>query len=148
MAHFGSEEQDRRIALALGEDIQNVEFFDGIDRFLEYLKKSMRFPVQVTGIEDFQWEEFFVLGPGRRKDYTVLRQTQPSYQDTYMLLGIEKANGSEWMMHPLEDLTAYVRRDSDGREFYLGLSELEAVDAESKEGKLLNDYSVWFVNSR
>jgi hypothetical protein len=148
MTTFKSDEQDQRIAAVLGENVEGIDFFDGVERFLVHFQKSLRLPCQVTGIEDFQWEEFYVLGPGRKKDYTVLRQTQPSYRDTYMLLKVEKSNASEWMLHPLEDLTAHVRRDSDRREFYLGLSELKAVDEESDEYRLLDDYAVWFVNCR
>ena len=51
-------------------------------------------------------------------------------------------------MHPDEDIGGRVRRRSDNREFWLGLSELEATDKKSKNYQLLDDYSVWFVNSR
>jgi hypothetical protein len=148
MSVFGSDEQDERIAAVLGDDAAELDLFEGIERFLAHLKKTLRLPCQVTGIEDFQWEEFYVLGPGSRKDYVMLRQTQPSFRDTYMLLGIEKGLASEWMMYPLEDLTALVRRDSDGREFYLGLSELKAVDKTADEYRLLDDYGVWFAGCR
>ena len=47
-----------------------------------------------------------------------------------------------------EDVAAHVRRKSDGREFQLGLAEIEAVDKESKNYQLRNDFAVWFVNSR
>jgi hypothetical protein len=47
-----------------------------------------------------------------------------------------------------EDIAAQVRRKSDGKEFYLGLSELEAVDSRSPNYQLLDDYVVWFVNYR
>ena len=47
-----------------------------------------------------------------------------------------------------EDLAGHVRRKSDGKEFYLGLAEIVAVDKKSKNYQLLDDYAVWFVNNR
>ena len=64
------------------------------------------------------------------------------------MLAIEEDVYSEWMMFYSEDLAGHVRRKSDGKEFYLGLAEIEAVDKTSKTYELLNDYAVWFVNNR
>jgi hypothetical protein len=47
-----------------------------------------------------------------------------------------------------EDITAHVRRKSDGNTFCLGLSELQAVERRSHHDQLLDDYAVWFVNNR
>ena len=47
-----------------------------------------------------------------------------------------------------EDLAARVRRQSDDKEFYLGLAEIEAVEQGTVNYQLLDDYSVWFVNNR
>jgi hypothetical protein len=55
---------------------------------------------------------------------------------------------SEWMMFGGEDIAAHVRRKSDGKEFGLGLAELEAVNKKSRNYQLLDDYAVWFVNNR
>jgi hypothetical protein len=55
---------------------------------------------------------------------------------------------SEWMLWPVEDIAAHVRRQSDGKEFVLGLAELKAVDESSPNHDLLDDYSVFFVNYR
>jgi hypothetical protein len=49
---------------------------------------------------------------------------------------------------PRSLLSYYVRRKSDGKEFYLGLAELKAVDKSSKNHQLLDDFSVWLVNNR
>jgi hypothetical protein len=45
-------------------------------------------------------------------------------------------------------VAGHVRRKSDGKEFHLGLAEIEAVDKKSKNYQLLNDYAVWFANNR
>ena len=64
------------------------------------------------------------------------------------LLGIDRKGKSEWMLFWGDDIGANVRRISDGKEFLLGLSELEATDKKSKNYQLLDDYSFWFVNNR
>jgi hypothetical protein len=139
--------QDARIAAIVGDDEEST-FDQGVDKFYHHLKSSLQLPCDVTGTEDFRWEEFYVIGPGDPKEHDRLRQTQPSYLDTFELLAIEKDICSEWMMFHDEDLAAYVRRKSDGKEFHLGLAEIKAVAKKSKNYQLLDDFAVWFVNSR
>jgi hypothetical protein len=141
------DEQDARIDALLG-DAEELSFEDARDRFYDHLCKNLELPCVVTGVEDFNWEERYVFGAGSRKEYDRLRQTQPSYRDKFELLAIEKDVFSEWMLFGGEDLAAHVRRQSDGREFYLGLAELKAVDKKSKNYQLLDDYGVWFANNR
>jgi hypothetical protein len=102
----------------------------------------------VTGVEDFRWEEYYVIGPGDPKEYERLRQNQPSYQDVFELLAIENDVWSEWMMFHGEDIAGHVRRKSDGKEFYLGLAEIKAVVKKSKNYQLIVDFAVWLVNNR
>lgn len=121
---------------------------DYLEKFLDHLESSLRLPCDVTGIEDFRWEERYVIGPGDPEEYETLRKDRPSYQDTFELLEIEEDVYSEWMMYRGEDLAGFVRRKSDGKEFYLGLAEIKAVDKKSRNYQLLDDYAVWFVNNR
>ena len=139
--------QDERINEILGDD-EDSTFDKAVEVFFKHLKNSLELPCEVTGIEDFRWEEFYILGPGSSKEYKRLRKTQPSYQDHFDLLDIEEDEISEWMLFGGEDIAAHVRRKSDDKEFILGLSELEAVESASKNYQLLDDYSVWFVNNR
>jgi len=139
--------QDKRIATILGK-IEDLNFDETIDIFCEYLKTNLSLPCKVTGIEDFRWEEIYVFGYGDEEEYDLLKKTQPSYTDRYELLGIDRKGKSEWMLCWGDDIGAIVRRISDGKEFLLGLSELEAIDKKSKNYELLDDYSVWFVNNR
>jgi hypothetical protein len=104
-------------------------------------------PCDVTGIEDFQWEEFFVLGPGNRADYKKLQQNRPSYRDIFELTSITLDSESEWCMVP-DELKAHVHRKTDGKRFVLGLSELKATDKDSQNYQMLHDYTVWLVNYR
>lgn len=141
------DKQDARIEAMLGDS--DAEDFDGcVHRFYDHLRASLRLPCDVTGIEDFGWEEYYVFGPGSPKKYERLRETQPSHQDIFEVLAIEKDIDSEWMMFHDEDIAARVRRKSDGKEFFLGLSEIEAVDKKSRNHQLMDDYAVWFVNNR
>lgn len=139
--------QESRIAAIVGGDDEST-FDEGIEKFYDFLKSSLQLPCDVTGIEDFRWEEYYVIGPGDPREYERLRRTQPSYQDTFQLLAIERDVFSEWMMFHDEDIAGRVRRKSDGKEFYLGLAEIKAVNKKSKNYELLHDFAVWFVNNR
>jgi hypothetical protein len=141
------EEQAARIDAILG-NARDLTFENARERFYDYLRGALRLPCEVTGIEDFNWEEPYVFGARSRKEHEQLRKTQPSYRNKYDLLAIEKDVWSEWMLFRGEDLAAHVRRQSDGREFDLGLAELKAVDKKSGNCPLLDDYSVWFVDNR
>jgi len=139
--------QDLRIEAIIGDD-DEISFDDCVGIFYNHLKASLQLPCDVTGIEDFRWEERYVIGPGNPKEYERLCKNQPSYKDIFELLSIERDIFSEWMLYGSEDLAGRVRRKSDSKEFYLGLAEIKAIDKKSVNYQLLDDYSVWFVNNR
>ena len=122
-----SDAQQARIDAIFGND-EELSFEHAIERFYQYLIQSLQLPCNVSGIEDFRWEAYYVLGPGDEAEYEKLCKTQPSYHDTFELLSIEKEMFSEWMLFDTEDLAARVRRKSDDKQFYLGLAEVEAVE--------------------
>jgi hypothetical protein len=139
------DEQDKRIEAVLdGADT----FESASEKFYNHLKVSLSLPCEVTGIEDFDWEEPYVFGMRPLKEYKRLKKTQPSYRDVFELVAIENDMQSEWMMFSCEDIAALVRRKSDKKEFCLGLAEIEAVDKNSPNGELLEDYVVWFLGAR
>lgn len=138
--------QDERIEAIIGDD--EADFDACVAKFYDHLKASLQLPCDVTGIQDFRWEGYYVIGPGDHKEYARLRKDQPSFKDVFELLAVVADVHSDWMMFRGKDLGAHVRRKSDGKEFGLGLVELEAVDKKSKNFQLLNDYSEWFVNNR
>ncbi len=144
------DEQDLRIEEIIGDDDDDdeIDFADCVDKLYNHLKVSLQLPCNITGIEDFRWEEGYVIGSGNRKKYEKLCKNQPSYTDIFELLSIERESISEWMMYGYEDITGLVRRTSDGKEFYLGLAEIKAIDKKSINYQLLDDYAVWFVNNR
>lgn len=114
-----------------------------LQMYLSYLKKELELPCIVTGIEDlgcFSWEEYYNVGPGNKKEYEKLRQTQPSFRDRYMLTALDdEIEGDNGIM-------AHVDRISDKKKFVLILEDLEAVEKKSRNAQLLNDYTVWHVN--
>jgi hypothetical protein len=141
------DEQDIRISEVIGDD-ETASFKDCVEKFYNHLNQTLELPCDVTGIEDFRWEEYYVLGPGDPQKYATLRKKQPSFQDTFELLEIKSGVYSEWMLFGGEDLAAQVRRKSDGKKFCLGLAEIKAVSETSKNYQLIDDYAVWFVNNR
>jgi hypothetical protein len=127
---------EKRISAILGED--NASTLENACRYRVYLKKHLTFPVRVTGIEDFPWEEPYVVGGYDEDEYEELKKTNPSYTDIFDLLDILDAESN--------DLFAVIRRGSDGKIFQIELSWLRCVDRKSPEYVMLNDYSVWHVN--
>ncbi len=140
-------EQDARIEEIVG-DLESAPFKAGVAKFYTHLSHSLELPCDVTGIEDFQWEERYIFGSSQPSEYASLRKIQPSFRDTFELMSIEQDVVSAWMLFGGEDLGAHVRRKSDGKEFCLGLAELEVVNKTSKNYQILNDYVVFFVNNR
>lgn len=139
--------QWKRIAAVVGDE-EDGSFEEQVGRYFEQLHRTLKLPCEVTGVEDFQWEERYVFGGGSRAEYERLKKDRPSYEDKYDLLSIEMDVVSEWMLFAGEDIGAHVKRKSDGKEFWLGLTELKAVGKKSANAQLLHDFAVFFVNSR
>jgi hypothetical protein len=139
-------DRDRRIQAILGDKDITVE--EGVEALFEHLKANLTLPCEVTGVEDFRWEEPYVLGGWDEEEYERLKKTQPSYRDGFELLSIEMGVCSEWMLFGPEDIAAHVRRISDGKKFILGLAELKATPKKSRNSQLIDDYGYWFVNNR
>jgi len=95
----------------------------------------------MTGSDDFRWEEFYVLGPGDKREYEKLKKTRPSYTDEYEILTLDN--------YDLDcGIFVNVRRISDNKRFILPLADLKALDETSENFTLFDDYSMWFVNYR
>ena len=135
-----------RVEAILG-DRDDLAPEDALDILFAHLRANLVLPCEVTGTEDFRWEEPYVFGGWSGKEYKRLKKTRPSYTDRYQLVSIDLELRSEWMLFH-EDIAARVRRVSDGKPFVLGLAELESTDKQSPNYQLLRDYSIWFVNSR
>ena len=134
--------QDQRIATIFGtQEVPEVDT-DTLERSLDHLKQHLALPCQLTSIEDFDWEEYYVIGPGSKAEHERLRKTRPSFMDTYDLLSFEEE------VDPDDGIMVHVRRVSDTKKFLLPLANLEVTQKKSPNYQLLDDYAVWIVNWR
>ena len=136
---FNDSQFESKIRKILGTKKINANFENSI-KYLNYLKQNMQFPCHVTGIEEFEWEEEYIMGFGTKKEYARLKKTQPSYTDSFTINRVE-----DLILHE-DGIFAQVQRVSDRKNFLLLLAELESVDAMSPNNQLLDDYSVWYIN--
>lgn len=136
------DKQEKRIMAILGTKKLAVTRV-ALKKYLKYLKQHVEFPCQLTGIEDFDWEEFYVFGPGDKGEYEELKETQPSYKDKFNLIDFVD-NFDDWE----DGIFVVVQRESDRKKFVLPLADLKAANRKSKNHQLLDDYAVWFVNHR
>jgi len=110
--------------------------------FLDHLRRNVELPCILTGSEDFEWEEYYVIGPGSKKEHERLRKTQASNLDTFELIGFDDEVNED------QGILVHVRRVSDKKRFWLPLDYLKTKVKRSKNYRLLNDYAVWFANYR
>src|SRR5262249_57515044 len=81
--------QDTRIVDIFGTQTIPKVTAETLALYLDYLKQHLEVPCQLTGIESlgcFAWEEAYIFGRRRPKEYAQRRQHQPSYTDTYTFL--------------------------------------------------------------
>ena len=135
------DDQDKRISAIFDGKIPDAAE-ESLETYRAYLQEHLDSPCQLTGIEDFDWEEYYVIGPGDQKEYENLKRTRPSYRDTFNMVSFED------LIDERAGILVEVRRVSDRRKFTLPLAELEATEKKTQNYQLLDDYSVWFVNYR
>jgi hypothetical protein len=137
--------QSTRIMQILGaQEMPRVNAIT-LSTYLNYLKAHLQLPCLVRGIESigyFGWEERFQFGYGSKVEYEKLRREYGSLKDEFDLKAVEGEIEPGW------DMLVKVRRTGDGKRFTIPLSELKAVDENSDNAVLLNDYTVWIVNWR
>jgi hypothetical protein len=88
------DQQEQRILAVIGSE--DVDWDEALQCWYRHLCLHATLPCDVTGIEDFQWEEFYVVGPGDKTEYRNLRRSQPSYRDIFELTAIDVTSDSEW----------------------------------------------------
>ena len=136
------EKQEKRITAILGTKKLDVTR-KTLSTYLKYLKNHVEIPCQLTGIEDFEWEEAYVFGFGSKREYQELKKTQPSYTDKFNLIDFIDDIDDEY-----DGIFVNVQCLSDEKQFVLPLADLRSTDRKSKNCQLLDDFSVWFVNNR
>lgn len=114
---------------------------ENLGKYFGYLNDHLDFSKLVTGMQDFRWEGYYVFGPGDQKEYEKLKKKNPSYTDKYQILSLEEYDYDE-------SILVNVKRISDKKKFALPLAELKAVDKDSNNFQLLEDFSMWFWNYR
>jgi len=119
-----SKSQDARIEQILVEDNLGVSD-ESLKMYRSYLQENIVIPCELTGIEDFRWEEFYVLGPGDKKEYEELKKTRPSYQDVYKFISFDD------QIEDMEGLMVKVKRISDRKQFVLPLADMKTTDKKS-----------------
>jgi hypothetical protein len=134
--------QLKKIAEVFGKDEPPEVNEKNLKIFLKHLRKNVEYPCMLTGSEDFEWEEFYIIGPGSKKEHDQLRETQASYLDIFELIDFDYDPSGD------EGIHAKVRRLSDKKIFILPLDYLKVKPRKSKNFSLINDYGVWFVNYR
>ena len=136
------DDQDERIASIFYTDEVSEVTDDALKTYLQYIIDNLDDACEITGIEDFEWEEYYIVGPGSKKEHEKLRKTRPSFMDRYKIVAFDN--------EPDEDygILVNLRRISDGKKFTLPLADLKATDKKTPSYQMLDDYSVWFVNWR
>ncbi len=123
----------------LGED--NIEVsYKSLELYLKYLQENIIKPCELTGIEDFRWEEYYLMGPGDKLEYEELKKTRPSYRDVFTYMSFDD------QIEELEGLMVRVKRVSDRKQFVLPLADLKVTNKESPNYQLINAYAIWQVN--
>src|SRR5436190_39975 len=107
------DEQEQRIAAILAKGNLDVNP-STLKIYHKYLKQQVEIPCELTGMEDFDWEEFYVIGPGSQKEYEKLKQTRPSYTDKFNLIRFIEKIGNEG-----EGILVEVERVKDKKRFTL-----------------------------
>ena len=130
--------REERIEEILGQDCEKN--MPTALRYKKYLATSIKLPCLLTGVEDFLWEERYILGEGSKKEYQKLKKDNPSYTDKYKLIELLEPEDEEC------EIIAKVKRIADEKIFKIGLSWLEAATKSDSNYQLLNDYSVWHIN--
>jgi len=136
------DDQEKRIASIFNMDEVPEVRDETLRIFLNHIKDNLDTSCEITGIEDFEWEEYYIIGPGSKKEHEKLRKTRPSFMDTYKIIGFDD--------EPDEDygILINLRRISDKKKFILPLADLEVSDKKNHSYQILDDFSVWFVNWR
>jgi hypothetical protein len=90
----------------------------------------------LAGSEDFEREEFYIIGPGSKREQERLRKTNASYLDPFDLIDFVLNRYGDEAIH------AEVRRLSDKKIHILSLDYLKVKPGNSRNFSLIDDYGV------
>lgn len=135
---FDVEEFEERVKKILGNNRIKVNP-KTLNKYFKYLKENLELPCYLSGSEEFFWEEEYLYGPGKTKEYEELKKTNPSYTDVFILENFQPK------FDEMDGIMVDVKRASDNRKFTLPLAELEVSDENSPNYSFIEDYLVWFL---
>jgi len=138
-AKYSCEEEEKRISKILDSQETFVTEIN-LHKYYTYLKDKLQRSCVLTGMEDFDWEEPYIIGDWSQSEYENKKKTNPSYTDHFELVEfIDKIDG--W-----KGILVKVKRLSDGKVFDLPLWDLKILDKDSPDYLLVSDYSSWMTN--
>ena len=108
--------------------------------FFGYLKKELVKPLILTGREDFDWEEKYILGGWDQREYELLKKTKPSFSDHFEFIQIEEK------IDPWHGISVLVKRISDSKSFKIKLCDLSSIENKSDNAKIIDFYGIWVTN--
>ncbi|RLB61007.1 MAG: hypothetical protein DRG80_04600 [Deltaproteobacteria bacterium] len=76
--------QDKRIEKILGSECERNS--ENALKYLDHLQKNTKAFCILTGVEDFPWEEPYVMGGRSQKEYEKLKKNNPSHTDQFELI--------------------------------------------------------------
>lgn len=109
-------------------------------KYLEYLQQKMIIPCNVTGREEFPWEQEYLRIPGKRREYEKLKKTKPSHSQLFQIVRLRDSVSKN------EGILVDVQRLNDKQTFILPLVDLEPIDESSPNNQFFEDYTLWFIN--
>ncbi|HBK96530.1 MAG TPA: hypothetical protein DD001_03970 [Microcoleaceae bacterium UBA10368] len=138
-APFNLKEFERKLSQIINPNTLDVGVKNFL-KYLEYLKQNMIVPSQVTGREEFRWEQEYLSSPGKKKEYETLKKTQPSSTEIFQIVRLRDS------VFQHDGIMVDVQRLTDKQTFILPLVDLKAIDCSSPNHQLLEDYTLWFIN--
>jgi len=136
---YSCEEEEKRIV----EILNSQESFvteSNLQKYYNYLKDNLKLSCVLTGMEDFEWEEPYLIGGWSKAEYEKKKLIKPSFTDHFELVDfISKID--DW-----KGIIVKVKRLSDDKVFELPLWDLKIIDKDSSDYLLVSDYSSWMTN--
>lgn len=132
-------ELEPKIISILGSKKIQVNWLN-LQKYLAYLNKSIHKPCILTGNQEFEWEEYYIFGPGTKKQHQKQRQTKASYIDRFKLINLIKEISES------QGIMAEVERLSDKKIFIIPLYQLEEAEPTTANYELIDNYVTWFEN--
>lgn len=140
-SEYSFDEQEKRIIEILGSDDVSVNM-NNLQQYFNYLKENLKTNCILTGMEDFDWEEPYLLGGWSKKEYEKLKITKPSYTDIFEFIGLIEEY-DDW-----KGIYTCVKRVSDKKQFNIPLWDLKVIDKKDLNFLIISDYSSWMTNYR